>query len=482
MSILSTLSIFLHNGYLMNNTNSFDKYTSLLSRIYDKSEQVLSTIRKKKSCKYTCWVFVVFLFSSILFLLNVLTPMIADDFGYLLVYRENTPIHSLADIFRSQYNHYRLWGGRSVVHFIAQVLLQLPPVLTDMLNTFVYMLYIWLIYLHIKGRKAHSILLFVFINFAVWLMQPAFGDTILWVIGSANYLWGTTIILLCLLPFRLYDGMPEAKGKIILKSVLLFFFSLLAGWTNENTAAAMLGMMVLFLIYYRSRLWRIPIWAIISLVGSLITYIVMILAPGNTLRAGDAGELSLFIICYRLFIHTMELCTTYGVLNVLYVILFILYWKYNMHSCIRKDTIKLSLIYLLGVVGGVYVMVFSPSFPPRAWFGVLTLYIIAIGQLLYNLNYEYRFLRIIRSSLLIFGLLAFTFTFYTATKDVYGFYNIFKDRDNIVQVAKAKGDGVCEFDRFVSSSRFVHSEDPTANFLMWDYYGIEVWYTGQKRY
>ena len=158
-------------------SNTFDRCIAFIGQAYDRLDAKADALSKRQGVKYICWILVVLFFFTILFILNVLTPMIADDFGYLVVYRENTPIDSLSDIIRSQYNHYLLWGGRSVVHFIAQVLLQLPSLVTDLLNTFVYLLYIYLIYIHIKGYGSHSLTLFILANFAVWFVQPAFGDT-----------------------------------------------------------------------------------------------------------------------------------------------------------------------------------------------------------------------------------------------------------------------------------------------------------------
>lgn len=451
-------------------SNTFDRCIAFIGQAYDRLDAKADALSKRRGVKYICWILVVLFFFTILFILNILTPMIADDFGYLVVYRENTPIDSLSDIIRSQYNHYLLWGGRSVVHFIAQVLLQLPSLVTDLLNTFVYLLYIYLIYIHIKGYGSHSLTLFILANFAVWFVQPAFGDTVLWVTGSANYLWGTVFILLFLLPFRLYNG--RRQGMTAGRSAGLFAFGILAGWTNENTAGAMIVIALLYLVYFRSRGWNIPYWAIYAIVGAVIGYIIMILAPGNALRAGEAGELSLFLIVYRLLMHSLDLCINYGAFNVCYIIAIILFWRFAGDD--RKQVLKLSCIYIVGALAGVYAMIFSPSFPPRAWFGVITFNIIAFGIILYNLNYDYRFIRQIRSGLLIMGSIVFIFTLYWAAKDVYTFHQVSKQREIIIAKAKANGEKSCEIDRYTGRSKFVHSEDLTANYLMWDYYGIEI--------
>ena len=56
---------------------------------------------------------------SLVFLwLNIITPLSGDDLIYQTIYGTGTRIRSFHDIIQSQINHYRMWGGRSVVHFI----------------------------------------------------------------------------------------------------------------------------------------------------------------------------------------------------------------------------------------------------------------------------------------------------------------------------------------------------------------------------
>lgn len=462
----------------MASSDTLHKATACINRIYSKCEDRVAAVGNNSWLKAGIWTLVIFLLFAILLALNYFTPMIADDFGYLVVYRENTPIHSLADIVRSQYNHYMLWGGRSVVHFIAQLLLQLPALLADICNTLVYMFYASLIYWHIKGRGAHNLSLFLLVNIAIWVVQPAFGDTMLWIIGSANYLWGTALILLFLLPFRLYRGQVSGISVRLWKGIAFLPFAFLAGWTNENTAGAMIVIAVLFLFYYRSRQWQIPLWSGFAIIGAVVGYVFMIAAPGNALRAGEAGELSVFLIVYRTLMYTSALFVEYGVINLCYLGAIVLLWHFGKTD--KDISLKLSLIYFVGMLAGVYAMVFSPSFPPRAWFGVLTFLIIAFGIVFYNLNFESKFIRQLRSVLLVFGSITFCFLVYWAAKDVSAFYAEYKLREQIIANAKQAGQKSCEIKRYVSRSKFVHSEDPTANYLMWDYYGIEVLFEGEE--
>lgn len=448
-----------------------DKGIAFIRGLYNKLESKGAVWGKSTAG----WTIIILLSFIIIFILNILTPLSADDFGYLYVHAEDVRVTSLSDVIHSQINHYYLWGGRSVVHFIAQSLLLLPSVIIDLLNSLIYLGYIFLMYFHIVGRGKHSVSIFVIINLAVWFVMPAYGDTILWTTGSANYLWGTTIILILLLPFRLYSGSRISnRYKKLFQCVGLFIFGILAGWTNENTAAGMLIIVILFIFYYRSNNWGIPLWSIFGLLGGIAGYLIMILAPGNIIRAGDAEIVSPFLFLYRLFTYTSTLFINYGALNILYVLLLILFWHFS--KTLRSGILKVSIIYFIAFIIAIYAMLFSPSFPSRAWFGPLTFNIIAIGIVFYYLNYGHIFIRQIKFAVILMAVIIFSFSFYNAIKDIYGFYRISEQRELQVEEAKRQGMDSVEFERFRAKTKFTHTEEPRANFMMRGYYGIDVYF------
>lgn len=405
-----------------------------------------------------------------MFLLNILTPLISDDFAYMFVYGEDRLVSSVSDVLESQENHYHMWGGRSVVHFIAQILLMLPSYVSDLLNSLVYIGYIFLIYYHIKGRGKNSLSLFILINLAVWFFQPVLGDTVFWLTGSANYLWGTFFILLFLLPFRMYEGQKQGTGIQVLISAGMFILGIISGWTNENTAGAMLFAIALFFIYYRSRKWTIPVWLVAGLVAGLIGFIVMIMAPGNYARAGESS-FSLYILGYRLFDCTRTLLFYCSPLMLVTLLIYIIFYRFPDKE--RDENIKLSLIYTIAAMVAVYAMILSPTFPRRALFGVVTYLIIGIGILFYNLDFRHKFLRQVRMLLIAFGLFCFAFSFYFAFNEINSFRKISLQREVVIKQAMEEGRASCEFERF-SGGLYIHGEDPFSAELMSRYYGIEI--------
>lgn len=424
------------------------------------------------------WFVVIIVLFCISLLLNSLTPLLSDDFGYMFIYGTNVKVHSFTDIIQSQINHYYLWGGRAVVHVILQALLLLPNWAIDLLNSLMYICFITLVYKLIIGRGKNSISLFILLVIAIWFLLPSYGDSILWITGSANYLWGTSIVLTMMLPYRFYGGGKNGKLNQILPSIGMLLLGVLAGWTNENTAAAMLIILVQFFIYYKCQNWTIPVWAVTGFLGGMIGYILMIKAPGNFVRAGEAVFFSPFLFLYRLLNYTKILFLNYGVFNMFYVGLIVLYFQFVKQN--KVQVLTFSFIYLVGLLVSIYVMLFSPSFPSRAWFGPVIFNIIAAGIIFYNLDYEVKYLRQIKYLIMIIGVIMFSFSLYDALKDIMRFNRISKERQMIVEKAKQHGEKQCEFMRYHAFTKFSHTEEPTSNCIMSEYYGVVIKFKDEK--
>lgn len=444
--------------------DTLSKSITFLRHTYYRTEAIVNN----KSGLF--WLVAILICFSVIFILNMLTPLISDDFAYMFVYGEDRLVSSVSDVFDSQVNHYYMWGGRSIVHFIAQILLMLPPCVADLLNSFVYMGYVFLIYFHIKGWGRNNLSLFILINLAVWFLQPVLGDTVFWLTGSANYLWGTTLILLFLLPYRMYQGQKSNIIAQLLMPVGIFLCGIIAGWTNENTAAAMLLISILYCAYYYSQKWIIPVWVIAGFVGSLAGFFLMIAAPGNYVRAGNSS-LDLFVLLYRLFNSTQTLLFYCSPLLLCTLLMYIIFYRFSDKN--KNENLKLSFIYTIAAITAVYAMVLSPTFPRRALFGVVTYLIIGIGVLFYNLDFRHNFIRQARMLLITFGLFSFLFTLYFAFKEIDSFRNITRERELVIKQAKEEDKSECEFERF-SGGLYIHGEDPFSAELMSRYYGIKI--------
>lgn len=451
----------------------FDRFIDTTEAIYNKVESFIEVVKSNKIWYLLSWVLVVGISFAIILYLNILTPLISDDITYMFVYGETARITSVSDIIQSQVNHYYQWGGRSIVHFVAQLLLMLPAYVSDVLNASVYLIYVVLIYCHIKGRGAHKLSLFLLINLAVWFLQPVLGDTILWITGASNYLWGTTFVLLFLLPYRLYEGQDKSMIANLCLSFILFIWGVVAGWTNENTAGAMILIVFLFFLYYRSRKWKIPYWGVLGLVGSLAGFLIMILAPGNFERAGEAASLNLYVIAYRLFNCTFTFFLYGGRVILVALVVLILYNRFSVTSQYKREHLKVALIYYIAAVAAVYAMLLSPTFPRRALFGVITYLIVGMGILYYNQCFRDSLVRQMRFVVILVGLVCFSFTCYLAIGEIDHFRYIVDERETIIEHAKRSGVESCKFERF-DGGTYIHGEDPYSAKVMSEYYGIKI--------
>lgn len=409
----------------------------------------------------------------LLFFLNYKTPMIGDDYSYSFIFSTSDRISSLSDIFESQYLHYYGWGGRSVVHAIAQALLLFSsPLLIDLFNAFAFLAFICLMYLHVLGkRNVYDIRLLIVLFASVWILQPAFGETILWITGSANYLWGMLIILLFLLPYRFYK--PVAGNKVsrnVLYACLMFLGGIIAGWTNENTALGMILIITMYIVYYKYNEWTIRSWVYWGMLGAIVGYIFMIMAPGNFVRA-EGTSISSFHILYRTLTATQSFVYYLGILNLGIAILSILYLKFSDMS--KRRVIPFMIIYYTGVFVSIYSMVASPGFPPRAWFGSITLNIIVLGIVFWNQNYKEPFLSYIKNSVVIFCLAFFFFSLYDAYKDINSIDKIWKDRQVVLERKKNEGATQVVFKEYQAKTKFGLGDAPYAKKYISDYYSIE---------
>ena len=322
-----------------------------------------------------------FVFLTML-ILNGITPMVYDDYTYSFSFATGERITSIKEIFPSLYAHYFIMNGRLILHFFAQLVLYLPHYIFVVVNSLMYVLMGYLVYKHIVGRKRKSPLLYAVIFLAMWFYIPAFGDTVLWIDGSCNYLWGAVLICAYLLPFRIYVEDPEIfKNKMW--TPIMFVGGIIMGWCNENTSAAAIMMIVLFMILYKLNKKKMPYWAMSGLVGSVLGFVVMIAAPANKLRAehfDTADRIKDYILRFKEITEKLiEGRYAWLMLLLIFLVVYVIF-KYQ-----SWDKMYLPIIYGLGFFAGIYAMIMSPYFPERAMFGAVMFLIITFGLLMEQL-------------------------------------------------------------------------------------------------
>lgn len=337
--------------------------------------------------KVLFWVVNVIVFIAFLWL-NIKMPLSADDLDYKKIFGTGEPIKTVSDIVQSQINHYQIWGGRSVVHFIDQLFLLYHKGWFNVANTIVYLGFALLIYRYgMMGRKSNAVLVLEYI--LLWIAIPKPIDTIVWQTSSMNYLWGSFFILLFIFPYyRLcLNRNPKAHGSVarFLMSIAAFLCGILCGWTIEAGGAMLLVSIVLIIgnqIYRKQKVYG---WEISGLLGTLVGYALLILAPGNFRRANIVIQMNeqrgfLYEMAYRIARESYYMLLHMWPLFVCMLIM-ILLLKRNRKW---KDTLKLVIEPLL-IVGialiGVYVMTASPAYAERVLVTPIAFTMVALGKL-----------------------------------------------------------------------------------------------------
>ena len=323
--------------------------------------------------------FLILIFVSML-CLNFLTPLLADDYSYGLNLNEKR-IASIIDIFDYQVWHYFNWGGRTVAHTLAQILLVFPKAVFNILNSFIYTALIYLIYLHgcfNKDNKDNSYMLLL-IHFILWFIIPVFGQSFIWLVGSCNYLWTTVIILYFLWLYR-RNTLSEKWYNLL----FMFILGLLAGWTNENTSAGLIVILVFSLIINKveTKKFELSKTRLFGIIGTLAGFIIMICAPGNYIRSAEFKDDTFIII--KIIKRTLDITNNLEniILPLLIVIIILISLKIYHKKKIEKETYT----FILGGFAAIYAMVLSPTFPERAWTGAIIFFVIAIVILVYDLD------------------------------------------------------------------------------------------------
>ena len=290
-------------------------------------------------------------------ILNFLTPLLADDYSYGLNLNGKR-ISSIIDIFDYQVWHYFNWGGRTIAHTLAQTFLIFPKAIFNVLNSFIYTVLIYLIYLHgkLNRKDKEQPYILLLIHLLLWFIIPVFGQSFIWLIGSCNYLWTTVIILYFLWLYR-KNSLSEKWYNLL----LMFILGLLAGWTNENTSAGLITILVFSLIINKVETKKIELskTRLFGIIGTLAGFIIMICAPGNYIRSAEFKDDTFIII--KIIKRALDI--TNNLENVILPLLIVIIILISLKIYHKKKIEKEAYTFILGGFAAIYAMVLSPTFP-----------------------------------------------------------------------------------------------------------------------
>lgn len=238
------------------------------------------------------WIPYLGLFCFIFWLTSSLV-YITDDWHFQFVFKGFMPgenerrINNLQDVWTSVLGYYGLSGGRVFSHGLLFLVLRLPKVLYNLINSFMFTLMAFFTnYLSVKGNEKKlikTLLLF----FLLIIFLPSFGDTCLWTSGAVNYLW------MSLFPLAFLVCYEKGWWKLSL------LFALLSGFTNETTSGVLA--VYLFTRWITRKEGKKNLIRIFLQVACMLPGMVCILsAPGNYNRAQIVNQTEVFSLTVSL--------------------------------------------------------------------------------------------------------------------------------------------------------------------------------------
>ena len=220
----------------------------------------------------------------IMYVANTWMPLYRDDYLAAVIWRTGDHLESMGDVFYSLERYYYMHGGRLVSFFVQFVFMMWGKVYFNIANALVFVLLLPVMLMHCRRdfgwyKEPGTLLL---LGCFVWLGISHFGEVVIWLCGSAVYLWTGLLTAVFLLPYNL--AMAESfRSKSYWLAVFMLPLGMIAACSVENlTVTTTLLVMGLTILAYRRGL--MAIWMVTGMIGSVIGSAVCILAPGNFVR------------------------------------------------------------------------------------------------------------------------------------------------------------------------------------------------------
>ena len=373
---------------------------------------------------------------STIYIYNILTPYMSDDLLF-----DTSVYHSIGDIFREEYSQYMNWNGRSVLQIILKFSMLMPKTVFNVLNSLCYVATMLLIYWNINGRKKYDSFLYILSNLCVWTFCVDFSQTILWVAGACNYLWGMFIILGFITLYRYYLERGENIKNKPLVGCVLFVVGVLAGWGNENTSGGMILIILLLTAkkYYESK--NISRIVLSGIVGNFIGFAFLLLAPGNVRRgemakaAENYGGLAVYVSRGLKVLKAMD---EYLLVYVMVICLLGAYFYYS-KKYTAMEFIEV-VIFAFAAFATAAVLIMTPEPMARAYFGANIYMMMAALQMVQKIREEDTLLLALKTGGIIAGTIAMMFVYVEEGANLVRVRREINIRENYILEERAKGE------------------------------------------
>jgi len=226
------------------------------------------------------------------FFMNHWTPIWTfDDVRYSFLHSEDPlsqeKISSLADLCVSFKEHYMELNGRLSDGLFTKIFLIGDKWIFDILNTLAFCGVIALLakicFTETRVRKIPNAF-WLGIFALTWWTLPAFG-TLLWVAGSANYLWSMLFFALFFIEYECAAREKFSPARLALAFVVAF----IAGWMNEAFPIPFFVGAFFYAVFFK----KIPSKQnLILLAGLALGFAIIVVSPGQLGRASGLLDIS----------------------------------------------------------------------------------------------------------------------------------------------------------------------------------------------
>lgn len=224
----------------------------------------------------------IFLF---LFSTNMLFPPQSDDFD---AYYQ--ALGGIDSAIKSYLNWNSRFGDFIYMGFLAKYNASVYfDALISILETGFFLAFFVLVFGRLPKNPFDALILLL--TLFLILFFTAFGSDFLWGSGVLNNLFGVLMIMLCLIPYRMFwtsyfEGKLQKKSFSFIGIVLFFLLNFFAGWCTEIGGIVTIVAQICFLFFalFIAKI-KLPSWYYVGIVGFLMGYCVLYFAPGPRVRA-----------------------------------------------------------------------------------------------------------------------------------------------------------------------------------------------------
>ena len=219
-----------------------------------------------------------------------------------------------------------------------------------------------------KTEKKYDYTLLILIQLCLWNFSVDFSQTVLWLSGACNYLWGMVIILAFITTYTFLVKREDIGGKKI-AAVFILLPAFLAGWGNENTSGGAILIILGLTVWYYVQKKKIEWFMISGIISTGVGFLFLLLAPGNKVRGAIVKAEETYTGVEAYISRGLKVLKSIDEHLLLYLIVICIlgtYFYYKKYSW--KQFLEVFIFALAGLATAA-VLIFTPEPMPRAYYG-----------------------------------------------------------------------------------------------------------------